>query len=79
MWRRAAFVAFEFSTAIGAAYVVGRLIAELGFGYSWAGPASAVAFTIAMMVVDRRIKTLLDRVDKSSDTAGIGTGPRLGS
>jgi hypothetical protein len=65
MWRMAAFVAFEFSTAIGAAYVAGRLIAELGFGYSWAGPVSAVAFIIAMMVINRRIKTLLDPTDKS--------------
>jgi hypothetical protein len=29
---------FEFSTAIGVAYVPGRAIADLGFGYGWAGP-----------------------------------------
>jgi hypothetical protein len=53
MWRRAAFVTFEFSTAIGVAYVAGRAIADLGFGYSWAGPMSAVAFALTMMVLDR--------------------------
>jgi uncharacterized membrane protein len=55
MWRRAAVLVVGFFVAICIAYVAGRTIAELGFGYSWAGPVSALAFAIAMMVVDHRI------------------------
>jgi hypothetical protein len=31
----------------------GRIIVEVGLGNSWAGPMSAVAFTVAMMALDR--------------------------
>jgi hypothetical protein len=53
MWRRGAIVAFGFFVAICVAYVAGRIMVEVGLGYSWAGPMSAVAFAVAMMVFDR--------------------------
>jgi hypothetical protein len=53
MLRRAALVTFEFSTSIGVAYVAGRIIADLGFGYSWAGPTSAAVFALTMIAWDR--------------------------
>jgi hypothetical protein len=53
MWRRGAIVAFGFFVAICAAYVAGRIIVEVGLGNSGAGPMSAVAFAVAMMVLDR--------------------------
>jgi hypothetical protein len=51
--RRGALVAFGFLVAICVAYVAGRIIVEVGWGNSWAGPMSAVAFAVAMMVLDR--------------------------
>jgi hypothetical protein len=53
MWRRGAVVAFGFFVAICVAYVAGRIIVEMGLGNIWAGPMSAVAFAVAMMVLDR--------------------------
>jgi hypothetical protein len=53
MWRRAAFVAFGLFTAIVVAYIAGRFVVQMGLGYSWAGPVSALAFTVAALVIDR--------------------------
>jgi hypothetical protein len=53
MWRKALFVTFGLFVAISAAYGVGRVIVEMGWGNSWAGPMSAVAFATAMIVINR--------------------------
>jgi hypothetical protein len=60
MWR-AAFIVPGLFTAIGIAYIAARLVLEIGWGNSWAGPVSGAVFAIAMVAIDRWAKMRFDQ------------------